>query len=680
MADVDEFGRRRDRGESRRHDEYDEDDRRRSSRRERDDRSRDRDSGRRDRDRDYGRDRDRDDRSSRGDRRDRDDDRDDRRSRRRDDSDDEDRYRHQRREEREAEKQRRREAKERAKLYETPEEKRARRLAKKEAKSRKRREGTIVVEHRDDDASGKFVWKKKIDEALTQGLTREELYHQELERVRENKRELEEVKKRREEREIEQNQMQKERDMQIRDADAAQFQDWIENEDNFQLEQARLRSEIRLREGRAKPIDLLARYMRMAEDEVAFEMREPYHVLDMLTLEDTEDLEADIQVYLKLDRAPAATEFWQDMLTVTNHALVEHRRLAALRKPDLTPAEARALESNINQRVKADIVTLFAKKTHAQLQDLRAKIQRKLDSPDTLDVGYWDSLLKELRVEMARARLREKHQQFLQEKLARLRQQQQQQQEQQMAAAAAAANGGAPGDEGRSGSPAPADIPSDELDMADVITQDQLDAQLAFMRRAVANMVKEGRKTELHADYAWSQTGGMSERDRQFFAKARANREGVEEEDEEHEEQTEFNSEEVGYGDKQSYSWSNRYRALKPRFFNRVFTGYDWNAYNRTHYDHDNPPPKTVQGYKFNIFYPDLVDPTHTPTYKIKPLKNEPGFALIVFTSGPPYQDIAFKIVDKRWAMGRFSGYRCRFTPNNIFELYFRFKKERYRR
>jgi len=32
--------------------------------------------------------------------------------------------------------------------------------------------------------------------------------------------------------------------------------------------------------------------------------------------------------------------------------------------------------------------------------------------------------------------------------------------------------------------------------------------------------------------------------------------------------------------------------------------------YNRTHYDHDNPPPKTVQGYKFNVFYPDLIDKT----------------------------------------------------------------------
>ena len=29
--------------------------------------------------------------------------------------------------------------------------------------------------------------------------------------------------------------------------------------------------------------------------------------------------------------------------------------------------------------------------------------------------------------------------------------------------------------------------------------------------------------------------------------------------------------------------------------------GYEWNKYNQTHYDMDNPPPKIVQGYKFNV-------------------------------------------------------------------------------
>ena len=55
-------------------------------------------------------------------------------------------------------------------------------------------------------------------------------------------------------------------------------------------------------------------------------------------------------------------------------------------------------------------------------------------------------------------------------------------------------------------------------------------------------------------------------------------------------------------------------RARKPKYTNRVHTGYVWNKYNRAHYDHDNPPPNFVQGYKFDIFYPDLVDNTKVPT------------------------------------------------------------------
>jgi hypothetical protein len=41
-----------------------------------------------------------------------------------------------------------------------------------------------------------------------------------------------------------------------------------------------------------------------------------------------------------------------------------------------------------------------------------------------------------------------------------------------------------------------------------------------------------------------------------------------------------------------------------------LLTGYEWNKYNQTHYDYDNPPPKVVQGYKFNILYHDLIDKT----------------------------------------------------------------------
>ena len=34
-----------------------------------------------------------------------------------------------------------------------------------------------------------------------------------------------------------------------------------------------------------------------------------------------------------------------------------------------------------------------------------------------------------------------------------------------------------------------------------------------------------------------------------------------------------------------SYNWEDKYRPRKPRYYNRVHTGYEWNKYNQTHYE-----------------------------------------------------------------------------------------------
>ena len=78
----------------------------------------------------------------------------------------------------------------------------------------------------------------------------------------------------------------------------------------------------------------------------------------------------------------------------------------------------------------------------------------------------------------------------------------------------------------------------------------------------------------------------------------------------------------------------------KAQVLQSVHTGYEWNKYNQTHYDHDNPPPKIVQGYKFNIFYPDLVDKSKAPTYSIEKDGSTGETCLIRFHAGPPYEDI----------------------------------------
>ena len=109
-------------------------------------------------------------------------------------------------------------------------------------------------------------------------------------------------------------------------------------------------------------------------------------------------------------------------------------------------------------------------------------------------------------------------------------------------------------------------------------------------------MVLEGRAVELHPDFCRQTTeAGMSEADKMFFEKARK-LDLPDEEAEEGDEVTDFTSEIRLDKRDDDYLWRDKYQPRKPRFFNRVFTGFEWNTYNRTHYDRDNPPPKMVQG------------------------------------------------------------------------------------
>ena len=127
-----------------------------------------------------------------------------------------------------------------------------------------------------------------------------------------------------------------------------------------------------------------------------------------------------------------------------------------------------------------------------------------------------------------------------------------------------------------------------------------------------------------------------------------------------------------------SYNWQEKYRPRKPCYFNRVMTGYDWNKYNQTHYDHDNPSPKTVHGYKFNICFPDLVDRTKTPQYFLEPTKTK-EFCILRFHAGPPYEDIAFKIINRKWNRSRKIGLKCTFE-RGVLSLSFNFKTHWYRK
>ena len=130
--------------------------------------------------------------------------------------------------------------------------------------------------------------------------------------------------------------------------------------------------------------------------------------------------------------------------------------------------------------------------------------------------------------------------------------------------------------------------------------------------------------------------------------------------------------------EKSRYVQNSPVASKLPRFFNKVRYGVIWNRYAQTHYDEKNPPPQQVVGYKFNIIYADLIDPTIAPKYKLESSDSSDSL-LLRFTSGPPYEDLVFKIVNKEWDLDRRSGFTCQFE-RGVLQLHFVFKKDKYRR
>lgn len=304
------------------------------------------------------------------------------------------------------------------KATETPEEKRLRRLKKKEAKERRRKErmgwdNDYLHYTNTDNPFGDgnilstFVWSKKLGKEGLLGVGREELEMQQRHKQEENKRELEKVKKRRQERELERQQREEEMTMLQRGKEAAQLEQWARQEDQFHLEQARLRSRIRIQDGRAKPIDLLAKYISAEEEVDAVEMHEPYTYLRGLHMKDLEDLIEDIKVYKELERGKNL-DYWNDITVIVEDELHKLRKLERTeyevgKRNDsffsllfllffyllalLNIFLAVDRREGIHKSVAKDVTAIFKGKTAAQLEALQLQIHAKIiGKPEGVDI------------------------------------------------------------------------------------------------------------------------------------------------------------------------------------------------------------------------------------------------------------------------------------------------------
>ena len=368
----------------------------------------------------------------------------------------------------------------------------------------------------------------------------------------------------------------------------------------------------------------------------------------------------------------------------------------------LAPAASRGY---IISSISADVDRLLSPKSLAELENLEKQISRKLQSNEPIDVEYWEQLLRNVAVYKSRAELNTVYNNIIASRLNDLRHEQRAEAMLVRDKLALLTRISKPKDLRPDGTTSIADDSntepphlsySRELDPEpllklraedkglDTIDEKDFLDKLASERQRVLKLkyvplrqAQSDKKVPVAASKTAEATTSSASRfatvpneDFSSATKALYEREvarGVQEDEE-------IFAGEEDLSSSSKPQWASKYRPRKPRYFNRVQMGYEWNKYNQTHYDHDNPPPKVVQGYKFNVFYPDLIDKTKAPTYRIERengRKRGESFApageedtcLIRFISGPPYEDLAFRIVDKEWdySAKRERGFRSSF-------------------
>lgn len=110
-----------------------------------------------------------------------------------------------------------------------------------------------------------------------------------------------------------------------------QAREWVAQEDIFVLKQAKKKAEIRVKEGRAKPIDWLTVTLRVIDptrnpmdDEIAdseIDVVDPDGVFEGLSQTELQDLEHEIETFLKLESNAQNRDFWQVKKTSSSRSI-----------------------------------------------------------------------------------------------------------------------------------------------------------------------------------------------------------------------------------------------------------------------------------------------------------------------------------------------------------------------
>ena len=302
----------------------------------------------------------------------------------------------------------------------------------------------------DSNLTQSFVWKKKIETELEQGLSVSALSSEErMRKQRQLAAEIEDVKRRRAEREEEKMQMDLMREQMERERAAEQVQGWEEKEEEFHRQQAKMKTKIRIRERREKAIDLLVKnvtfeqWAREAEVEhierlqlermqqggggggggggsaagarpstrtpiasaamLELQLTEPVALLSALPLAELLELRGEVEAFVQLKENE---EYWKAIALVCDDEVRQCRK--------------EKKERGVSAAVMREIDAMMKGKSVAELQALETQVHATLGEVGA-DVTYWGAVLMELQLCTAVAYLRELHADLTRRRLGHLK-------------------------------------------------------------------------------------------------------------------------------------------------------------------------------------------------------------------------------------------------------------------
>ena len=211
---------------------------------------------------------------------------------------------------------------------------------------------------------------------------------------------IDRVRKRREERENELEEMERLRSEEQRLRESATYGDWQQKEEDFLLNQTRVRSKIRLTENREQPIDSIAKNILLIESTAELqqidqlestlsnldvELRDPVTLVEDLDPEQLVQLSKDVEAYLQfeINKKGAYQSFWGSLKIIVTSEKRRNDRSDGI----------------VHKSVSDDVEKMFRGKDEEELNHIQQDIQKTILEGKRGDISYWEQMAEEVCVD-----------------------------------------------------------------------------------------------------------------------------------------------------------------------------------------------------------------------------------------------------------------------------------------